>query len=1282
LEGIEQFVLSGWIYLKNKSNAFRVIELSQVNLFNISTQKESVLMKHKKAWLSFIVSVSLVGLLFAAFYGNLWGSPLTGRVPVVPSPGESWVAVAATTGTDDASGVVESYSVINLKNTNVPVNAYRRQGEIKRLYGESFSSGLTAQESAESFLNRNVAVLGVERSDLSDMSLQPLMYQRESGNYKFTSVNYLQKRGGIPVFGSRLVLLVRNETNYPLVLVSSGLHSLGEFDPAIGSSILSPQEAVASAIKLTPELKNFSSPEMVIWAGVDDIKVSPVMAYSFIGDNYPATGDDQKPERYQFVVDAASGSILYIRNLIIFVDVTGQVQGKATQGKAADFCEEELGEGMPWARVAIGSTQVYGDSLGKFVIPNSGSSQVVVSSGLLGHWFSVTNQAGTNEVLYDTIIPPGPANFMHNNANTDEFVRAQTNGYLQANVVRDFTLKYNPSYPGLQQSQFPVKVNDNTLYCPGNAWYDGTSITFCRAGSGYPNTAWSTVIHHEYGHHLVELAGSGQDQYGEGMGDVMGLLITDDPGTGYGFYGTCSTPLRNADNTMQYPCTSDIHTCAQLLSGCVWSTRNALAVTNPATYIDILANLAINAMLLHTGGTIDPSITIDYLTLDDDNGNIYDGTPHYAEIATGFGAHNMDAPELSLLAYSFPNGLPDLISPSGGTTVRVVVTGVSAQPQPGTGVLYFNSGSGWTQNPMTQIESNVYDAVFPGAECETQVSYYFKTQTTGGQYQSYPSTAPSEVLHAVAASSMDSVFSDNFNTNLGWTVQNSSGLTTGAWQRGIPAGSGDRCDPTSDYDGSGYCYVTDNRVGDYDIDGGTTWLISPNLDLSQVNGALVKYAIWYKNDCGADPNNDLFYVYVSSNGGTNWTTVQTIGPSSLSGWTEYSFMVASFVTPTNQVKVRFEASDLNAGSVVEAGVDAFFVSAYQCSLVCVDSDTDGYGDPGHPENTCNVDNCPSVYNPNQADADHDSIGDVCDSCTDTDGDGFGNPGYPTNTCALDNCPMVYNPDQADADSDGLGDVCDPCPYDPLNDCCNPVGSNLPPHVTSPTADTVAPSPDPFVYVAHATDPNCDGTELAISFIRIPSWCTVFSDTLFGLVSCSYADTSFRVIASDGSLADTQLVNLRIDRSNVAPAITSPGDPVFVLFDQTFVYYPAIVDPDDANHTVTYLEYPHWCSIQDDTVRGTAPDTVFSERLTVTAMDYCKADTLSFLVRTYLYGDVTEDGIIDGGDVVYLINYLFKGGPPPEPLLSGDNTCDGNVDSGDVVYLINYLFKGGPAPECP
>jgi hypothetical protein len=48
-------------------------------------------------------------------------------------------------------------------------------------------------------------------------------------------------------------------------------------------------------------------------------------------------------------------------------------------------------------------------------------------------------------------------------------------------------------------------------------------------------------------------------------------------------------------------------------------------------------------------------------------------------------------------------------------------------------------------------------------------------------------------------------------------------------------------------------------------------------------------------------------------------------------------------------------------------------------------------------------------------------------------------------------------------------------------------------------------------------------------------------------------------------------------------------------------------------------------------------------------------------------------------VVYLINYLFKSGPPPYPMEFADVNCDGAVDVQDVVYLINYLFKGGPPP---
>jgi hypothetical protein len=66
----------------------------------------------------------------------------------------------------------------------------------------------------------------------------------------------------------------------------------------------------------------------------------------------------------------------------------------------------------------------------------------------------------------------------------------------------------------------------------------------------------------------------------------------------------------------------------------------------------------------------------------------------------------------------------------------------------------------------------------------------------------------------------------------------------------------------------------------------------------------------------------------------------------------------------------------------------------------------------------------------------------------------------------------------------------------------------------------------------------------------------------------------------------------------------------------------------------------------------------------------------------MLGDVNRDGTIDVGDVVYLINYLYRQGSSPVPDWVGDTNCDGITDIGDVVFLINYLFRGGLPPECP
>ena len=74
---------------------------------------------------------------------------------------------------------------------------------------------------------------------------------------------------------------------------------------------------------------------------------------------------------------------------------------------------------------------------------------------------------------------------------------------------------------------------------------------------------------------------------------------------------------------------------------------------------------------------------------------------------------------------------------------------------------------------------------------------------------------------------------------------------------------------------------------------------------------------------------------------------------------------------------------------------------------------------------------------------------------------------------------------------------------------------------------------------------------------------------------------------------------------------------------------------------------------------------------------------AILVGMPFCGDCTGEGRVDVSDVVYLIGYLFKAGPAPDPLCKGDVTCDGTVEAGDLVYLINYFFRFGPAPcfEC-
>jgi hypothetical protein len=61
------------------------------------------------------------------------------------------------------------------------------------------------------------------------------------------------------------------------------------------------------------------------------------------------------------------------------------------------------------------------------------------------------------------------------------------------------------------------------------------------------------------------------------------------------------------------------------------------------------------------------------------------------------------------------------------------------------------------------------------------------------------------------------------------------------------------------------------------------------------------------------------------------------------------------------------------------------------------------------------------------------------------------------------------------------------------------------------------------------------------------------------------------------------------------------------------------------------------------------------------------------------GDANQDYITNVSDAVYLVNYIFSGGPAPNPLSSGNVNCDQVVNISDAVYLIQYIFAGGSSP---
>lgn len=313
------------------------------------------------------------------------------------------------------------------------------------------------------------------------------------------------------------------------------------------------------------------------------------------------------------------------------------------------------------------------------------------------------------------------------------------------------------------------------------------------------------------------------------------------------------------------------------------------------------------------------------------------------------------------LNFDYPEGLPEFLEPGTPTALRVQVSEVDDALIPGTAMLHYRyQGGAYLTTPLVSLGGNLYEATLPGTGCGTSPQFYFSAEAVLAGIVCDPPSAPA-IVYSSLVGLLTPVFSDNFEIASGWTAENDPYLTTGAWERGVPVGGGDRGDPPADFDGSGCCYLTDNQYGNFDVDHGTTWLISPAMDLSEGTDARIHFALWYVNEYGQDPDSipaaisppgtgdkasDVFKVYLSDDDGANWTLAKTIGPETSTGWKEYDLWAGLYIIPSDQVRVRFEASDLGVSSVVEAGVDDFRTWVWECAAICGDANGNGSVDVG------------------------------------------------------------------------------------------------------------------------------------------------------------------------------------------------------------------------------------------------------------------------------------------------------------------------------------------------
>jgi murein tripeptide amidase MpaA len=278
----------------------------------------------------------------------------------------------------------------------------------------------------------------------------------------------------------------------------------------------------------------------------------------------------------------------------------------------------------------------------------------------------------------------------------------------------------------------------------------------------------------------------------------------------------------------------------------------------------------------------------------------------------------------------FPFGFPSVAPVETETQFVVEISAAFNQLDPTTATIRTRIDDQTLMiTPMSQTGENLFLATLPAAACGSMIDVAFGIDTTSGVSLVLESTGAPWTVEVIDELVL---FEDDAETDQGWMLGAAGDTaTTGVWVRVDPNGTA--AQPEDDASDPGVnCFVTGQgsvggSVGENDIDGGFTTLVTPLFDTSEFESMTVSFAYWYRNDAGASPGEDSMLVEFSTDIGATWSLLAEISQNATS-WRTFEGQIPTNFSPSTQV--RFTASDFGAGSVVEAAIDDFSLSARSC----------------------------------------------------------------------------------------------------------------------------------------------------------------------------------------------------------------------------------------------------------------------------------------------------------------------------------------------------------------